>query len=309
MHRSMFARFHRYLRSRGVTVAEFGTAHIDGFFVELDRDCAPGTSTRLRYLKLLDRLSRHLSLLDLRSDNPAASMLPQEHWPEDEPMPVFLSPDEDVGLQATGLIGTMAALVLGLLISSAKSSFDTVDSELVHNAANIVLLDRVLARYGTETQEVRRLIKQSYGRSIQILASRDHAQIARLRGAEIRKQMEDLQRKLEELSPHTEAQRQLRASAIEIAAEVLAMRRLVLLQAVGSVPMPLLITLVLWLSVIFGAFGTFAAPNGTVIAALLLGALSASAAIFLILEMNTPLDGVIGISLAPMREALDMLGQ
>jgi hypothetical protein len=153
------------------------------------------------------------------------------------------------------------------------------------------------------------LIKQSYGRSIQILASRDPAELARLRGSEVLKQMESLQRKLEELSPRTEAQRQLQASAIQIAAEVLAVRRLALLQSAGSVPITLLIILVLWLSIIFGAFGTFASPNGFVIAALLLGALSASAAIFLILEMNTPLDGVISISLAPMREALAMLGQ
>lgn len=98
-HRSMFARFHRYLTSHDVTVAEFGTDHIDGFFADLDRDCAPGTSTRLRYLKLLDRLTRHLSLLGLRADNPAASLLQQEHWPEYEPLPVFLWPDEDARLQ------------------------------------------------------------------------------------------------------------------------------------------------------------------------------------------------------------------
>jgi site-specific recombinase XerD len=98
-HRAMFARFHRYLRSHGVTVMGFGTDHIDGFFADLDRDCAPGTSTRLRYLKLMDRLSRHLSLLGLRTDNPAATLLPREHWPEAEPMPVFLWPDEDSRLQ------------------------------------------------------------------------------------------------------------------------------------------------------------------------------------------------------------------
>ena len=78
---------------------------------------------------------------------------------------------------------------------------------------------------------------------------------------------------------------------------------------VGLNLIPLLTILVLWLSIIFGAFGTFAPPNGTVIAALLLGALSTSAAIFLILELNTPLNGVIGISIAPMREALALLGQ
>jgi hypothetical protein len=219
--------------------------------------------------------------------------------------------EESIGVVklVTGLIATIAALVLGLLISSAKSSFDTVNGELVHNAASTILLDRVLAKYGTETQEVRGLIKQRFGTLIQVLASGDPVSLARLRSPEALKPVESIQRKLEELSPRTEAQRQLQARAIQIADEALAVRRLVTLQAVASIPTPLLVVLVLWLSIIFGAFGMFGPPTGTVIAALFLGALSTSAAIFLILEMNTPLDGVIGISLAPMREALAALGQ
>ncbi len=137
-HRSMFARFHRYLASHGISVTEFGTDHIDGFFADLDRDCAPGTSTRLRYLKLLDRLSRHLSLLGLRTDNPAASLLPQEHWPEDEPMPVFLWPDEDARLQELCRVVEFAsfremrnraivAMLLGTGVSAAELAALTVD--------------------------------------------------------------------------------------------------------------------------------------------------------------------------------------
>ncbi|WOD14416.1 tyrosine-type recombinase/integrase [Paraburkholderia kirstenboschensis] len=137
-HCSMFARFHRYLTSHGVTVAEFGTDHIDGFFADLDRDCAPGTSTRLRYLKLLDRLSRHLSLLGLRTDNPAATLLPQEHWPEDEPMPVFLWPDEDARLQELCRVvdfesfkemrnRAIVAMLLGTGVSAAELTALTVD--------------------------------------------------------------------------------------------------------------------------------------------------------------------------------------
>jgi hypothetical protein len=71
----------------------------------------------------------------------------------------------------------------------------------------------------------------------------------------------------------------------------------------------LLIALVLWLSIIFGAFGLFAPFNGTVIATLFLGAVSTSGAIFLIEEMNTPLDGLIRLSLSPLRAALAILGQ
>lgn len=137
-HRSMFARFHRYLGRRGITLMDFGTDHIDGFFADLDRDCEPGTSTRLRYLKLMDRLSRHLSLLGLRTDNPAASLLPREHWPDDEPMPVFLWPDEDARVQDVCRAATfesfkelrnraIVALLLATGITAAELSALTVD--------------------------------------------------------------------------------------------------------------------------------------------------------------------------------------
>jgi site-specific recombinase XerD len=152
-HRSMFARFHRYLTGHGVTVMEFGTDHIDGFFADLDRDCAPGTSTRLRYLKLLDRLSRHLSLLGLRTDNPAAALLPREHWPEDEPMPVFLWPDEDSQLQdlcrATDFESfremrnrAIVALLLGSGITAAELVALTVDDIDVGARASVFVRKR-----------------------------------------------------------------------------------------------------------------------------------------------------------------------
>jgi hypothetical protein len=120
---------------------------------------------------------------------------------------------------------------------------------------------------------------------------------------------EYLERKLEELSLQNDMQRRLQARAIEMTDDVLAVRELGLLQAVGSTPTVLLVTLVLWMCIIFGAFGLFATANPTVIIALFLGALCTSIAIFLILEMNTPLSGMVTVSLSPMREALAVIGQ
>ncbi|WP_028221115.1 bestrophin-like domain [Paraburkholderia oxyphila] len=228
------------------------------------------------------------------------TLLPEHHLGEDSMAVVKLT---------AGLIATMAALVLGLLISSAKSSFDTVNTEVTHEAANVILLDRVLAQYGPETQEIRELLKQIVATGVQQVASADAAQLARMHGPEALKRGENFERKLEELSPQNDLQRRLQARAIEMADNVLAIRELGLLQAVGSTPTPLLITLVLWLCIIFGAFGLFTPPNATVAIALLLGALSTSGAIFLILEMNTPLEGLVTVSLTPMREALAVLGQ
>ena len=228
------------------------------------------------------------------------SLLPERH----------LS-DESVGVikLTIGLIATMAALVLGLLISSAKSSFDTANAAVVRDATDIILLDRTLAQYGPETQEIRTLLKQFVARGIQKVTSGDPDQLASMRSPEELRRGENIQRRLAELSPHSEAQRRLQAGAIQIAGQGLAMRELALLQAAGSTPMPLLITLVLWLCIIFGSFGLFTSPNPTVTTTIFLGAVSTSIAIFLILEMNTPLGGIIAVSLAPLREALTMLGQ
>ncbi|VXB58078.1 Integrase [Burkholderia sp. 8Y] len=98
-HRSMFSRFNDYLVAHGQSVATFGPDHVEGFFAGLERDCAPGTSTRLRYLKLIDRFTRHLVNMEMRADNPAAGMLANESWPEDEPTPIYLSAEDDARLQ------------------------------------------------------------------------------------------------------------------------------------------------------------------------------------------------------------------
>jgi len=228
------------------------------------------------------------------------SLLPERHLTDESVNVIKLT---------IGLIATMAAIVLGLLISSAKSSFDSANAAVVRDATEIILLDRLLAQYGPETQEIRALLKQSVATGVQKVSSGDSDQLASMRSPEELRRGENIQRRLAELTSHSDTQRQLQARAIQISGEVLAMRELALLQAAGSTPMPLLITLVLWLCIIFGSFGLFTSPNTTVTTTFFLGAVSTSIAIFLILEMNTPLGGIIAVSLAPVREALSMLGQ
>jgi len=228
------------------------------------------------------------------------SLLPERHLTDESVNVIKLT---------IGLIATMAAIVLGLLISSAKSSFDSANAAVVRDATEIILLDRLLAQYGPETQEIRALLKQGVAMGVQKVSSGDSDQLASMRSPEELRRGENIQRRLAELTPHSDTQRQLQARAIQVSGEVLAMRELALLQAAGSTPMPLLITLVLWLCIIFGSFGLFTSPNTTVTTTFFLGAVSTSIAIFLILEMNTPLGGIIAVSLAPVREALSMLGQ
>jgi hypothetical protein len=209
----------------------------------------------------------------------------------------------------TALIATMAALVLSLLISSAKSSFDREDDELVQNAARAISLDRALADYGPETKEVRDLLKRSFVARIELLFPRDKAQEGKEDMPESVVRTENIRAKLWQLSPQNDAQRGLRSQALELAGEMSATRWLLLLQKDEGLPMTLLVVLVAWLAIIFATFGLFAPRNATVVAALFVCALSVSGATLLILEMNTPFAGLMKVSSAPMRDALANLGQ
>src|SRR5215469_8642461 len=204
------------------------------------------------------------------------TLLPQHHLSDDSISVVKL---------ATGLIATMAALLLGLLISSAKNSVDTLNAELTHDAANIILLDRVLAQYGPQAQDARVLLKQRVARGVEIVASRDPAKLASLQSPETYSSDAYFVRKLVELTPQNDLQRRLQAQAIEIANNSFALRELAVLESAGTTHTALLVTLVFWLCIIFGAFGLFADPNATIAVALFFSALSTTIAIFLILEM------------------------
>ena len=208
-----------------------------------------------------------------------------------------------------GMIATLSALVLGLLISSAKSSFDTVGSEITQSAAKIILLDRTLANYGPATKDARELLRRSVAAGIEMIWPEVKTTVPGMTNFERASGMELVQAKLRELTPGSEPQRQLLAQAQQISGELLQSRWLVIEQTQNTLPMPFLLMLLFWLTMLHMSFGLFAPRNATVIVVLLLCALSVSGAIFLILEMNHPLSGFIKVSSAPMLKALEHLGQ
>jgi hypothetical protein len=214
---------------------------------------------------------------------------------------------KDVVKLGMGLVGTMAALVLGLLVASAKGSYDAQSAELTQMSANIALLDRVLALYGSETSETRALLRSAVGRILGQMWSRDGASASQSAppsaGGEV------LYEKIHALQPTNDAQRLLQAQALSFAMDIGKTRWLMFEQTRTSVSMPLLVVLVLWLTAIFVSFGVFAPFNGTVVGSLLVSALSVSGALFLILEMYTPYAGLVQISSAALRAAFAQLGQ
>jgi len=196
---------------------------------------------------------------------------------------------KDIVKLGMGLVGTMAALVLGLLVASAKGSYDAQSAEVTQLAANVALLDRVLARYGPETKEMRAFLRAAVIRAVDQMWPKDNAtQFApTAAGGEI------FYEKIQGLSPKDDAQRSLQSQATSIAMDIGKTRWLMYEQAMGSVSMPLLVILVLWLTAIFMSFGLFAPFNATAVSSLLIAALSVSCAIFLILEMYTPYTGFV----------------
>src|SRR5215813_2115650 len=217
------------------------------------------------------------------------------------------SESKDVVKLGMGLLATMAALVLSLLIASAKGSYDAQSSEITQLAANVALLDRILAHYGPETKDARDSLGRSVARAIDQMWPQSGSQVAELNPAAAGG--EGFIDKVQALSPQSEAQRSLRTEALKIATDVARTRSLIFAQAGSSIPLPFLMILVFWVAVIFVSFGLFAPPNATVIATLFVCALSVSGAIFLILELDQPFQGFIQVSSAPLRTALAHLGQ
>lgn len=210
-----------------------------------------------------------------------------------------------------GLIATMSALVLGLVTASAKSAFDQQDTALKHNAAEVLMLDRTLARYGPETGEVRAELKRIGAYRLGLLWPEEEniAGPARLDAPDLTPSAERMLKIISDLKPTDDGQRALQARALDIAGKIMEARWMMLGSAGSSIQAPFLVIVVFWLSMIFASFGLFAPHNATVVTVLFICALSVATSLFLIVEMDDPFHGMMKISSAPIRFALSQLGQ
>jgi hypothetical protein len=218
------------------------------------------------------------------------AVLPEHHLSEESRSALNL---------VIGLIGTMAALVLGLLVATAQGSFSTRNGEFTQMSANVILMDRMLALYGPETREARELLRGAVTRWLH----QSSFESGTSKGGEV------LYKVIQGLSPKNDSQRWLQAQVLTMAFNLGQTRWLLFEQSGSSIPTAFLVVLAFWLSVIFASFGLFAPRNATVVVALFVGALSVSGAIFLILELDQPFHGFMQISDASLRNALAQLGQ
>lgn len=241
------------------------------------------------------RLWRHAARMALRA------VVPQQH---------LSSESKDVVKLGMGLIGTMTALVLGLLIASAKNSFDTQRTGVAQLAANLIMLDRALAHFGSEAKDAREMLRTSVADILEKTWPGEASGTGQAkRRTATEGKYEAIYEKIQELSPKNDLQRAAQSQALKTATDAAQTRWLLFSQKGSSIPLPFLVVIVSWLTLLFASFSLFASPNATVIVTLLICALAVSSALFLILELDRPLDGMIQISSGPLRDVLARLGQ
>jgi hypothetical protein len=223
--------------------------------------------------------------------------LPQHHLSKDS---------QDVVRLGVGLIATIAALVLGLLIAAAKGSFDTQSGQIRQITADVILLDALLEQYGPETQPIRVAMRSAIGPLADRIWHEKATDAARPFATDT--EAESVYIAIQALSPKNDLQRSLQSRAAQISTDLAQTRLLLFAESDSAIPAPFIAILAFWLVIIFASFSLFAALNVTVFSFLALFALSASCAIFLILELSQPFTGLLMIPSGPLRNVLGPLG-
>jgi Protein of unknown function (DUF4239) len=208
---------------------------------------------------------------------------------------------------AMGLVATMVALVLGLLIAAAKDKYDKESAGVTQMAAKVIFLDRMLANYGPETKEVRELLKQMVERVANSMWPDQPSTDSQLDPSASR--TETIYAAAQALAPQNDFQSTLKSQALSKVFDLGQMRWQEFEQANSALSVPLLCILTFWLAILFISFGLFAPSNGTVVVALFTAALAVAGAIFLMLELNSPFSGMLQIPRTAFDDAVAHLGK
>ncbi len=202
-----------------------------------------------------------------------------------------------------GSVGLLAALVLGLLVASAKNNFDTSNKEVEQFSASLILLDREIMNFGQDAKPIRDLLRgfteekfaQIWGQSVPV----DHSRTVAL--------LDDIQSRLRMLTSQNEVHREARSTALHYVDELKQNSRLLAVQEVSRTPRAFLMVMVFWLSMLFLSYALFAPANAIYVGALFVAAISLSVAVNLIVDMDHPFRGFIKVSPVPMQQALERM--
>ncbi|MBI2738133.1 MAG: hypothetical protein HYX38_16500 [Rhodospirillales bacterium] len=213
---------------------------------------------------------------------------------------------KDVIRLATALIGTMAAVVVALLFASTRSSYEATNSNVARLTAGVVELDQLLKEYGgPESVELRGALRTDVASMVSAIW-RDDAPVT---GQLLRPvtQEETVLYKLRQLDPKTPVQAALKTRALAVSNDIEQTRLTLLSQPPDTLSKPFITVLVLWLCFIFASFSMSSKANPTLVVVLLVCGFTAATAIYLILELGQPFDGLLQLSNSALRRALPSL--
>jgi hypothetical protein len=248
---------------------------------------------------VISLLAFALALAGILVGSVSQRWLPERHLSSDSKEVVKLS---------MGVLATLAALVLGLLIASAKTTYDARESEINQLTAYVVLLDNLLAKYGDDARDARVTLRRAIPSVVGRIWKEGESTALQSEPFKAAPEGEAFYDQVQRLQPSNDIQRALQARIFEVTNELMQARFLLFSHLTSSIPLPFLLVLLLWLVVLFAGFSLMAPANATTLAALVICALSVSGAIFLILELDQPFSGLMLISNEPLLNALPLLG-
>jgi hypothetical protein len=227
-------------------------------------------------------------------------LLPEHHLSQESKSVINL---------AMGLVGTMSALVLGLLVGQAHANYQAQVTGLEQMSAEIVVVDRVMARIGPAAGPTRSMLRAGVELALARIWSESDQGGSSIADKSTSARGTAIYDSLAALSGLDPEQKSLRDQALQMLMTIGQTRWLLFEEATGNtLQAPFLAVLALWLFLLFTSFGLMSKPNATIVAALFAGAVSVAGAIFLIIELNTPLGGILRISNLPLRAALAQIG-
>jgi hypothetical protein len=207
-----------------------------------------------------------------------------------------------------GIVGTLTALVLGLLISTASTAFNTRAQQVTQMAANLIQLDHLLRHYGPEAGDERDLLRRFTAMKIEDSFPQS-ARLPKLENPRTVSLLEELQRRLATMESHTPEQRWLQSQAQTLTSEVVEARWLLIEQDAIGISVPVLVLVLFWLCLLFVSFGMFAPQNATVAVVLFFCALAVAGAIQTIVDLSRPFEGLVRVSGQPLRHALQLMSE
>src|ERR1700756_448386 len=207
---------------------------------------------------------------------------------------------------STAVVATVSALVLGLLISNANTSFTRLGGQVTALSAEILRLDHMLRRYGADAEPARNMLLQYAQHKSADLFPDDRADV-RLSNPSTYELLQRLEDMLLALKPANPRDQWWLSQAMALAAKIGNSRWLLAQQVGQGTPKAFVALLVFWLALLFASFGLFAPPNLTSTITLTLCALAVSGAVAIFLELEQGFGGVVRISPEPMRQAVKVL--